>query len=198
MKNSDNNDNFKILPKRSLARFVACQALCMYYDKNNDSRDINSILTAIIEYYVKDNFSDKSKKNKYIDLKEDDFTINLIEGVIGNHQEFDLIIEKFLQKQDTIQTLDDVILQSFRLAIFELKNHLDIDKNVIVNEYVDIIAEFYDGVYVTFANGVLDNMASFIRDNKVKKISNIETKKLITVKSRAKRPKLRKVIALRK
>lgn len=198
MENSDNSCNFKMLSKRSLARLVACQSLCMYYDKNNENKDLDSILAAIIEYYVKDNFLDKSGKNRYVTLKNDSFTINLIKGVIDNYQEFDLIIEKFLQKHDTIQTLDDVILQSFRLAVFELKNHLDIDKNVIVNEYVDIIAEFYDGVYVTFANGVLDNIASFIRDNEVKKIDNTKNKKLTVVEPQVKKPKLRKIISLKK
>lgn len=199
MENSDNDGNFKMFPKRSLARLVACQALCMYYDKNNENRDINSILAAIVEYYVKDNFLDKSEKNRYINLKDDDFVINLVKGVIDNYQEFDLTIEKFLQKQDTVQTLDDVILQSFRLANFELKNHLDIDKNVIVNEYVDIIAEFYDGVYVTFANGVLDNMAGYIRDSKIKKIDdNLKGKEPVAAKLLVKKPKLRKVISLKK
>ena len=177
---------------------MACQALCMYYDENNKDRDLDSILAAIVEYYIKDNFPDGSKKNRYVNLKSDEFTINLVKGVIDNCQEFDPIIEGFLQKQDTVQTLDDVVLQSFRLAIFELKNHSDIDKNVKVNEYVDIVAEFYGGVYVTFANGVLDNIASFIRDNKVKEINNMETEKLTTIELQTKRPKLRKVISLKK
>lgn len=197
MENSDSCGNFKMLSKRSLARLMACQALCMYYDKSNENKDINSILAAIVEYYVKDNFLDKSEKNRYIHLKDDDFVINLVKGVIDNYQEFDSTIEKFLQKQDTVQTLDDVILQSFRLANFELKNHLDIDKNVIVNEYVDIIAEFYDGVYVTFANGVLDSMASYIRDNKLKKIDNLKGKEPVAAKLLVRKPKLRKVISLK-
>lgn len=190
------NNNFKTLSKRSLSRLMACQALCMYYDKNNENKDVNFILEAISQYYIKNTFLDKSKKNRYIDVKDSEFTINLINGVIDNYQEFDLIIEKFLQKQDTTQTLDDVILQSFRLATFELINHLDTDKNVIVNEYVDIVAEFYDGAYITFANGILDNIALYIRDNKIKELNNSENIKIVP--KITKKPKLRRVLSLKK
>ena len=185
--------NFKNLSKRSVARFVACQALCMYFDKNNENKDINFILNAIGKYYLETNFLDKNNKNKYVDVKDDEFTINLIIGVIDYYEEFDIIIEKFLNKQDTVETLDDVILQSFRLAIFELKNYVDTDKNVIINEYVDIIAEFYEGVYVTFANGILDNIALYLRENKTKEINKHDDVKVEKIK----KTKFRKILKLK-
>lgn len=186
----------KALSKRSLSRLMACQALCMYYDKNNENKNLDFILDVINQYYIENILSNNLKKNKYIDVKNSDFTTSLVNGVINNYQEFDSIIEKFLQKQDTIETLDDVILESLRLATYELKNHKDTDKNVIISEYVDIIAEFYDGVYITFANGILDNIALYIRDNEIKKLDNPKNKNEDL--NKVKKTKLRKVITLKK
>ena len=98
--------------------------------------------------------------------------LNLVNGVLNNADEYDILINEFLQKQDTTGTIDEVLLQAFRLAIYELKN-TDIDKNIVVNEYTDIVAEFFDGIYITFANGILDNMATYIKTGE-KRI--IETK----------------------
>jgi transcription antitermination factor NusB len=148
------------LSKKSLMRLIACQALCMYYDTNNDNKDIDNVLENINTYYVRDSFGE----NKYMNLHKKDFTVGLINGVIKNSKEYDVLINKFLDKQDTVETLDDVLLQSFRLAIFELKE-TTVNKKIIIDEYVDIVAEFYNNVYVSFVNGVLDNIAFEIRED---------------------------------
>lgn len=192
------NIKLKLLSKRSLARLIACQALCMYYDKNNEDKNVNSILKAINSFFVEENFLDKNNKNKYKGLCEDQFTLGLVEGVINNPEKFDKIINELLQKQDTTENLDDIILQSFRLAGFELENYLEIDKNTITNEYVDIVAEFYDGIYVKFANGILDNLANYIRDGKIKNQKKIIQKKQNELANNKKSRKFRNLLSLKK
>jgi N utilization substance protein B len=157
------------LSKKSLMRLIACQALCMYYDINNDDKDISNILKNINIYYMKSNFGE----NRYTNLHKKDFTIELVNGVIKNDKEYDTIINRFLDKQDTVETLDDVLLQSFRLAIFELQK-TTADKKVIINEYVDIVAEFYNKIYVNFVNGILENIADEIRGENKKDIKEKE------------------------
>lgn len=192
------NSKLKLLSKRSLARLIACQALCMYYDKNNEDKNINSILKSINKFFVEDNFLDKNNNNKYTGLCEDQFTSNLVEGVIENSEKFDTTINELLQKQDTTENLDDIILQSFRLAGFELENCREIDKNTIINEYVDIVAEFYDGIYIKFANGVLDSLADYIREGKIKDQKKIIQRKQNELTRSKKSKKFRNILSLKK
>lgn len=156
----------------SIGRLVACQALCVYYNENNEDKDILNILESVNEYYIAENFTNENKENLFKDVYSSEFVLNLVNGVLNNADEYDILINEFLQKQDTTGTIDEVLLQAFRLAIYELKN-TDIDKNIVVNEYTDIVAEFFDGIYITFANGILDNIATYIKTGE-KRI--IETK----------------------
>ena len=176
--------------KLSVARLMACQALCMYYDENNSNKNIDDILESINEYFIKKEFVDKDNNNDYDQIFKDEFVHNLINGVINNSKEFDELINKFLQKQNTTETIEDILLQSFRLAIYELK-YTNTDKNLIVNEYVDIVSEFYDGVYISFSNGIIDNIALNIREGKlppeIEKKENKNISNVIVVNKKHKR-----------
>lgn len=161
----EENDSKKHRPlsKRSLARFIACQALCVYYDRNNEDRDINSLVDSIEYYFVRENFLQENGNNRYLDVGKNEFMLELIGGVIAQTTQLDDIINGLLNRQDTVEGLDDVILQCFRLAGFELLNHPQTDGGTIINEYVDIVAEFYEGAYIGFANALLDSMAKLLR-----------------------------------
>lgn len=179
-----------ILLKKSVARLLSCQALYMYYNDNIENKDIDYILENINKYYILDNFNHSNGKNDYKNIFKHEFVKSLINGVIENKEEIDALINKLLNKSDTTETLDSILLQCFRLATYELKSTTT-DKNVIINEYVDIVAEFFEGVYVSFANGILNNVAAVIRenvdiDNLVEKTID-KSKKDITVNTEKKR-----------
>ena len=179
------------LLKKSVARLLSCQALVMYYDTNVENKNIDNILSSINEYYILEKFNGENGKNSYKNLFKHEFVKQLIEGVISYQKEIDPIINKLLNKNDTTETLDTILLQCFRLAAYELK-FSDVDKNVIINEYVDIVSEFYSGIYISFANGILNNLALIIRD-KVDINSIIDkNKKEVNVTKR------RRVITLKK
>ena len=178
------------LLKKSVARLLSCQTLVMYYDVSVENKDIDNILSTINEYYILENFNSSNGKNNYKNLFKHEFVRQLIEGVIKHQKEIDPIINKLLNKSDTTETLDTILLQCFRLAAYELK-FSDLDKNIIINEYVDIVSEFYNGIYISFANGILNNLALIIRDkvdinsivDKNKKDVNVVKKrKVITLK----------------
>ena len=179
------------LLKKSVARLLSCQALVMYYDNNVENKNIDNILSSINEYYILEKFNSENGKNSYKNLFKHEFVKQLINGAIAIKDEIDPIINKLLNKNDTTETLDSILLQCFRLAAYELK-FSDVDKNVIINEYVDIVSEFYSGIYISFANGILNNLALIIRD-KVDINSIIDkNKKEVNVTKR------RRVITLKK
>lgn len=145
------------LLKNSVARLIICQAMTMFYDDNNEEKNIFSILEIINNFYIENNFS--SKTNKYHNLYKSTFVISTTEYIIKNKELLDEKIKQFLTKEEPLETLDLMILQILRTACAELELHKDLDKKIIINEYVDIAAEFFDSAYITFINGILDNIA---------------------------------------
>ena len=154
--------------KNSVLRLMACQALCVYDSDFCDNKDIKSILNDINSYYMKEEFmKTPESKTSYGDLYKSKFLIDFIKNIIKNFNEFDDIIEKELRNfTSTINNLLDTTKESFRLAVYELKNNIDTPTEIIINEYVDIIAELTNDKSETkFANKVLDNLANTIRNN---------------------------------
>ena len=176
--------------RRSVARLISCQALHMYYDPSVEDKNIDNILKYINEYYVKENFKREDGKIEFLDLYKNKFVKELINGVIENKDEIDVLINKLLNKTDTTETLDSILLQCFRLSYFELKNY-EIKKENIIKEYVDIIAEFYNDNTINFANGLISNIASIIRDG-----INIET--IINKNSKVDKNKKQDILNLNK
>lgn len=149
--------------RRSVARLISCQALAMYYDDNVEDNNIDNILENINNYYVRCNFKRDDGKTEFLDLYKANFVKELINGVINNKDNMDVLINKLLNKTDTTETLDTILLQCFRLAYFELENY-NTKKEDIIKEYVDIVAEFYSDNTINFANSLISNISSIIRD----------------------------------
>lgn len=162
MEKIKNNCNNKPI-RRSVARLISCQALCMYYDSSVEDKNIDNILKYINDYYIKEQFKRDDGKIEFLDLYKNSFVKELINGVINNKEEIDVLINKLLNKTDTVETLEPVLLQCFRLAYFELQNY-DTKKENIIKEYVDIVAEFYNDNTINFANSLISNISAIIRD----------------------------------
>jgi transcription termination factor NusB len=150
-----------VLSKKSLARLVACQVLSLYYDPMNADKSIESLLDIVSEHYVAVDFRDEDGKNRYLGVCRGKFVLSLLEGVLANQEKIDSRISASLHSGHSLGSLDRVLLQSLRLACFELMDSA-IARKIIVSEYVDLVAEFHDRACTAFANGVLDRMASEI------------------------------------
>ena len=83
--------------------------------------------------------------------------------MLENIDEFDLKIASFLKAKYSIETIDNVELQIFRLAMFELKFLNETPTNVIINEYVDIAGSFFIEKKISFINGLINSLAKDIR-----------------------------------
>ena len=148
-----------VLYKKSVARLLVCQSLCNFYDENNSETDITVIAKNINDYFIKDKFTnEKTNRNEFINVYKSSFVVNLLNYIIENKEKLNNTIKQFLNQQETIETIDPMVLEILKTAIAEAETHSDIDKTIIINEYVDITAEFFDNVYVTFVNGILNSI----------------------------------------
>ncbi|MCE3254936.1 MAG: NusB antitermination factor [Rickettsiaceae bacterium] len=144
------------LTKRFLSRLIAVQTLYQY-DFHQRQIEVSSLLKQLIEnYFLDENDQALSYKGKI----DEDFADSLLSGAVLAIDKIDQEIAGFLKEKNNLEEMPDVMLQILRLASFELKFMKDIPAKVIISEYVDLSACFYDAKQVTFTNGILQNIAN--------------------------------------
>lgn len=181
------------LSRASVVRLIACQALCVYNDKSLESQNMNEILESINDYYVKEYLGkENSTQNDYKTLYKTEFLNNMLTGLLKDEEKINEILEKEIRNfSNTIENLLDTTRECFKLAIYEMLNFIDLAPEIIISEYVDIVAEFTnDDNETKFANKVLENLSVKLRGKKEK---NIDNKNIENNKS-----KHREVISLQK
>jgi transcription termination factor NusB len=135
------------------------------------------------DYYLSNNITKSINSSKYKAFYNNKFTVGVINLVLQSGEKFDAEIKKYLTKDEPLETLDLMLIQILRSALAEAELHPNLDKNIIINGYVDIAGKFYDNIYVSFANGML---ASIFNKNKG------EEKEILGVKNK------RKILSLKK
>ena len=145
------------LLKRSLSRLIAVQSLYQY-DFYQGQIAIDLIAQQLVENYFLS--GDEELALSYRDKIDDNLLKSLISGVILALPDIDEEMQSLLNEGWEIDKLSDVLLPILRLAIFELKFMKDVPTKVVISEYVDLAACFYEVKKVTFVNGILQNIAN--------------------------------------
>jgi N utilization substance protein B len=153
------------LKKRSLTRLIAVQ-IYYQYDFYKEQKEIKEIKDAVINNYLLDENENLSSYQEKIDSN---FLENLTSQFSNIHQ-FDEEIEELMENNNKLDVLDNVELQIFRLSAFELKYIKNISAKIIIDEYVDIYASFFDEKKINFANAIIDKLA---RKNRKEDFENV-------------------------
>lgn len=137
-------------------------AIQIFYQNDffDGKKDLAQIQEDVVENYLLDNEEDISDYRKKIDKT---FLNNLISGLSINITQNDEKISEFLTKTYNLENIDKVMLQIFRLAAFELNFMHNVPPKVVIDEYVDISASFFEEKKVKFVNALLDNLAKKLR-----------------------------------
>lgn len=147
--------------RRSLSRLMAIQ-IFYQLDFLGDEKKLDEIKNDVIENYA---INSEENISSYREKIDEEFLNNLISGLALNIEKIDAEISHLLQKGWEFENLDDVVKQILRFGAFELQFMLDTPLKVIINEYVDIAASFFDSKKVTFVNGLLENFAKKFREH---------------------------------
>jgi transcription antitermination factor NusB len=137
--------------KRTLSRLIAVQVFYQY-DYHLEKKSYEEIKKDLIENYI-------LNSDDEISSYQDEIDAIFLDKLIAAPQmfvEIDQELSAFLQKGWSLGSVDKVILQILRLAVFELQMLKDIPPKVVVDEYVGIAASFFDHKKVTFVNAILD------------------------------------------
>jgi N utilization substance protein B len=94
---------------------------------------------------------------------DENFLNTLLTGVTLDTAKIDSEVAEFLRDGWTMEKIEDVSRQILRFGTFELKFMHDIPAKVVVDQYVDIAASFFDSGKITFINAALDAVAKKFR-----------------------------------
>lgn len=153
---SNSKQSTKQSIKRSLSRLIAVQALYQY-DFYQGDKDIRELAKQLSENYFLS--EEEEKSTSYVDKIDGDLLESLLSGIILVLPNIDEEIKSFLKGEWRVEDLPDLMLPILRFASFELKFMKNIPTKVVISEYVDLAACYYEEKKVTFINKVLQNIA---------------------------------------
>ncbi|OIO66657.1 MAG: transcription antitermination factor NusB [Zetaproteobacteria bacterium CG_4_9_14_3_um_filter_49_83] len=139
-------------PNRHQARESAIEVLYAWQSGGGDDADIPSLIAGRLEEEDR-TFQDQAY------LRE------LVNGVTQNTSDLDSDISKVVNR--SIRSVANLELNIVRLALWEMKQRLEIPYKVIINEALELARDYTDEPARGFINGVLDKLAQQFRQTEV-------------------------------
>ena len=150
------------LYKNTSSRLAAIQILYSVETEEGDDLDIE-VLDEKLEkrlLYYKD-----LRKQEAVSIGDEKpnakFAAKLMHSVVVSKATLDEMIEKNLDKTDSIKHLNILLKDLLRCAIAELK-YFDTPHKVVLKEYIRIASTFFKDSEVSFINGLLDKVAKSV------------------------------------
>ncbi len=139
---------------RRAARTAAVQALYQL--------DISDELSGtVIKQFVEHRFG-RADEQKSPSVDEEFFQ-DIVEGVIKYQSEIDASISDQLSEKWKLKRLDLTLRAILRAGGYEILRRPDVPALVIIDQYVSIAADFFEGKEPGFVNGAMDQMAKAVR-----------------------------------
>lgn len=142
--------------ERSAARLAATQAL---YQIEMTSGDAEDVITEFVDH----RFGGDPEAG-YDVAQDEDFFKDIVRGVLRHQIEIDRKLTGSLAPGWTLRRVDSILRALMRAAAYELMGRKDVPVKVVLDEYVELAKDFFDGEEPAFVNAVLDRLAREGRD----------------------------------
>lgn len=159
--NNSNNNHLNI-QKKSESRIAAIEALYSI-EISKWEKTTEEALKDITLYY-----KNYGKKTNNVDFNQK-FLKTLLYKTLDNKEEIDQIIINNLSENWNYNRIGFVSRCILRIAVFEIKYTPQTPLKVIIDEYTNIAATFFDEKDIGFINGILDKIANNIGERKENK-----------------------------
>jgi len=140
--------------ERSAARLAALQALYQL-EITGDAPD------DVIEEFIEHRFGRGADSGS--PAHDEAFFSDLVHGVLKHQVEIDRSIARALSQGWTLGRIDSILRALLRAASYELVARRDVPVKVVIDEYVELARDFFDGDEPGFVNAVLDRLAHRMR-----------------------------------
>jgi len=139
---------------RRAARLAAVQALY--------SMDLSGELDKKVVSQFRDHHFGHADEEGKVEADEEFFE-ELVLGVVAKQADIDTAISEHLSKKWSLKRLDITLRAIMRAGSFEIMQRPDVPALVVIDEYVSITVDFFEGSEPGFVNGALDKLARKVR-----------------------------------
>ena len=154
---------------KSWSRFIAVQVLFQIDFNERMGLDISEVFN---ERKIIKVIKNMHSLNKNIIVFEDveykidsKWLISLLKHVINNKKDLDINLSKNIDKSWSLSRMDGTLISILRCAYTEILCFNNIPTKVIISEYTNIAASFFNNKEVDFVNGILDALAQKFRSS---------------------------------
>jgi transcription antitermination protein NusB len=137
--------------ERSAARLAALQALYQLEMTGNAPEDV-------VEEFIEHRFGRDGESDASIP-RDQIFFADVVHGVRTHQVEIDRSIARSLASGWTLSRIDSILRALLRAATYELVARRDVPAKVVIDEYVELARDFFQGEEPNFVNAVLDRLA---------------------------------------
>ena len=135
--------------ERSAARLAALQALYQLEMTGNAPDDV-------VQEFLEHRFGPESG---HAAPHDQEFFADIVHGVLRHQMEIDRSVARSLASGWTLARIDSTLRALLRAATYELVARRDVPARVVIDEYVELTRDFFEGEEPGFVNAVLDRLA---------------------------------------
>ena len=135
--------------ERSAARLAALQAL---YQLEMTGSAPDEVIGEFIEH----RFGPESGP---VAPPDQEFFADIVRGVLRHQVEIDRSIARSLAQGWTLSRIDSILRALLRAGTYELVARRDVPAKVVIDQYVELAGDFFDGDEPGFVNALLDRLA---------------------------------------
>lgn len=150
-------------PARSAARLAAVQAL---YQMEKTGQGVEAVIREFAEHRI-----GRDLEGETLFPADKSFFADILRGAVETQSRLDPYLERQLAKGWTLKRLDATARAILRAALFELIRRPDVPYRVVIDEYLDVAAAFFEDDEPKFINAVLDAAAREARADEVAPVS---------------------------
>ena len=141
--------------ERSASRLAALQALYQLEITAGAPDEV-------IEEFIEHRFG-RDAESGAVAPHDNSFFADVVHGVLKHQVEIDRSIARALASGWTLARIDSILRALLRAGAYELVARRDVPAKVVIDEYVELARDFFDGDEPGFVNAVLDRLAHLKR-----------------------------------
>ena len=141
--------------ERSAARLAALQALYQLEITGSEPDDV-------IKEFVEHRFGHDGETGN-AGPQDEAFFADVVQGVLKHQIEIDRSLARALAAGWTLARIDSILRALLRAAAYELVGRADVPAKAVIDEYVELSRDFFEGDEPGFVNAVLDRLARLKR-----------------------------------
>ncbi len=140
---------------RTVARLAAVQAL---YQLDLGGEGVETV----IEEFSRHRF-DADIEGEMLAEADEDYFAAIVRGVVNSRAQLDQVIAARLASGWRLERLDATLRALLRCGAWELIEQIDVPREIVIDEYVELAKAFFDEAEARFVNAALDGVARDVR-----------------------------------